>query len=47
VLPKDTADSFHQILSGRCIRARRDGDTAAVRVAEIFEHFPVGLLANR
>lgn len=47
VLPKDTADSFHQMLSGRCIRARRDDGTASVRVAEIFEHFPVGLLANR
>ena len=40
VLPTGAADSFHQMLSGRCIRARRDGDTASVRIADDLRALP-------
>ena len=46
VLPSSAPSSFRHVLSGDCVRVRRQDEVASVRAADVFEHFPVALLAG-
>jgi (1->4)-alpha-D-glucan 1-alpha-D-glucosylmutase len=46
-LPDGHPRVFRNILTGRCIQPRRDGGTASLRAADVFEHFPVALLERQ
>jgi (1->4)-alpha-D-glucan 1-alpha-D-glucosylmutase len=43
-VPSTAPSSFRHLLSGQCIRVRRQGDTASIPAAEVFAHFPVAFL---
>jgi (1->4)-alpha-D-glucan 1-alpha-D-glucosylmutase len=45
LLPSPAPASLRHILTGRCIAVTRAGDTASVRAADVFAHFPIALLA--
>ena len=45
-VPATAPSSFRQVLSGQCIRVRRQGDTASIPAAEVFEHFPIAFMVG-
>jgi (1->4)-alpha-D-glucan 1-alpha-D-glucosylmutase len=47
VLPLPAADGYHNVLTDQCVPLSRDGDRVTIRAADVFEHFPVALLAGR
>jgi (1->4)-alpha-D-glucan 1-alpha-D-glucosylmutase len=47
VLPTSAADGYHNVLIDRCVPLTRDGDRVTMRAADVFEQFPVALLASR
>ena len=47
VLPIPAADGYHNVLTDQCVPLSRDGDRVTIRAADVFEHFPVALLAGR
>jgi (1->4)-alpha-D-glucan 1-alpha-D-glucosylmutase len=47
VLPTSAADSYQNVLTDRVIRVHRESDRATLPAADVFELFPVALLASR
>jgi len=45
-VPATAPSSFRHPLTGLCIRVRRQGDTASIPAADVFEHFPIAFLAG-
>jgi (1->4)-alpha-D-glucan 1-alpha-D-glucosylmutase len=47
VLPTPAADGYRNVLTDRCVSLTRTEDQVTIRAADVFEQFPVALLAGR
>jgi (1->4)-alpha-D-glucan 1-alpha-D-glucosylmutase len=47
VLPASTAAGYHDVFTDRCVPLDRQGDRVTMRVADVFDRFPVALLHGR
>jgi (1->4)-alpha-D-glucan 1-alpha-D-glucosylmutase len=46
VLPAVEPAAFREVMSGRCIHVRREGEKASIRAADVFERFPVAFMVG-
>ncbi|MBI4265989.1 MAG: malto-oligosyltrehalose synthase [Acidobacteria bacterium] len=44
VLPGGGAEAYRHVLTDRCVSGRQEGGRTVLQAAEIFEHFPIGVL---